>query len=79
MDQLYRASIKDEENSLHLVAPFIDHALNPKKNMDGFETTSEAISQKQMPTFSGLISNRILPGINSLMNYEIMTPPASVR
>lgn len=35
MDQLYRASIKDEENSLHLVAPFIEHALNPKKNPNG--------------------------------------------
>jgi len=31
MDQLYRVPLKDEENALRIVAPFIDHALNPAR------------------------------------------------
>lgn len=42
---MYRVPLKDEENALRIVAPFIDHALNPAKHLD--EKASEVDAEDE--------------------------------
>jgi hypothetical protein len=60
LDSLYRSkNIKYEENSFRIVAPFIEHALNPPKKLkstdDDIYNKSAAVKKESSHTTTGKI------------------------
>lgn len=66
--------LKDEENALRIVAPFIDHALNPARHV-GEEASEENANAGELAdqTYSGPASANLPREMNSI-GYEMSMP-----